>query len=78
MSPFTSFLPNEELRLVKDRLLKLFCLVAAEGERESKSATDVTVIFLLAAESFSVEDGNPSSLEEVREEYVKRHFGSHR
>ncbi|XP_009938478.2 stimulated by retinoic acid gene 8 protein homolog isoform X2 [Opisthocomus hoazin] len=28
-------------------------------------------------ESFSVEDGNPSSLEEVREEYVKRHFGSH-
>ncbi|NXH75078.1 STRA8 protein, partial [Hydrobates tethys] len=29
-------------------------------------------------ESFSREDGNPSSLEEVREEYVKRHFGNQR
>ncbi|KFO08338.1 Stimulated by retinoic acid 8, partial [Balearica regulorum gibbericeps] len=29
-------------------------------------------------ESFSLEDGNPSSLEEVREEYVKRHFSNHR
>ncbi|NXL02001.1 STRA8 protein, partial [Mesembrinibis cayennensis] len=29
-------------------------------------------------ESFSLEDGNPSSLDEVREEYVKRHFSSHR
>ncbi|XP_042671922.1 stimulated by retinoic acid gene 8 protein homolog [Centrocercus urophasianus] len=28
-------------------------------------------------ESFSLEDGNPSSLEEVREEYVKRHFSNH-
>ncbi|NWH53646.1 STRA8 protein, partial [Fregata magnificens] len=28
--------------------------------------------------SFSLEDGNPSSLEEVREEYVKRHFSNHR
>ncbi|KFV15356.1 Stimulated by retinoic acid 8, partial [Tauraco erythrolophus] len=27
--------------------------------------------------SFSLEDGNPSSLEEVREEYVKRHFSNH-
>ncbi|NXI44386.1 STRA8 protein, partial [Galbula dea] len=29
-------------------------------------------------ESFSLEDGNPSSLEEIREEYVKRHFSDHR
>ncbi|NXL91188.1 STRA8 protein, partial [Alectura lathami] len=29
-------------------------------------------------ESFSLEDGNPSSLEEVREEYVKQHFSDHR
>ncbi|XP_009892712.1 PREDICTED: stimulated by retinoic acid gene 8 protein homolog [Charadrius vociferus] len=28
-------------------------------------------------ESFSLEDGNPSSLEEAREEYVKRHFSDH-
>ncbi|XP_009997340.1 PREDICTED: stimulated by retinoic acid gene 8 protein homolog [Chaetura pelagica] len=28
-------------------------------------------------DSFSLEDGNPSSLEEVREEYVKRHFSNH-
>ncbi|XP_010291317.1 PREDICTED: stimulated by retinoic acid gene 8 protein homolog, partial [Phaethon lepturus] len=28
-------------------------------------------------EPFSLEDGNLSSLEEVREEYVKRHFSSH-
>ncbi|XP_009572188.1 PREDICTED: stimulated by retinoic acid gene 8 protein homolog [Fulmarus glacialis] len=28
-------------------------------------------------ESFSLEDGNPSCLEEVREEYVKRHFSNH-
>ncbi|KAM6290369.1 stimulated by retinoic acid gene 8 protein homolog [Porphyrio hochstetteri] len=27
--------------------------------------------------SFSLEDGNPSSLEDVREEYVKRHFSNH-
>ncbi|XP_009865833.1 PREDICTED: stimulated by retinoic acid gene 8 protein homolog [Apaloderma vittatum] len=27
-------------------------------------------------EPFSLEDGNPSSLEEVREEYVKKHFSS--
>ncbi|NWR63657.1 STRA8 protein, partial [Bucorvus abyssinicus] len=29
-------------------------------------------------ESSSMEDGNPSSLEEVREEYVERHFSNHR
>ncbi|NWW48621.1 STRA8 protein, partial [Pedionomus torquatus] len=29
-------------------------------------------------ESFRLEDGNPSGLEEVREEYVKRHFSNHR
>ncbi|NXG05197.1 STRA8 protein, partial [Sakesphorus luctuosus] len=29
-------------------------------------------------ESCSLEDGIPSSLEEVREEYVKRHFSNHR
>ncbi|NXH19981.1 STRA8 protein, partial [Bucco capensis] len=29
-------------------------------------------------EPFSLEDGNPSSLEEVREEYVKKHFSDHR
>ncbi|NWU09577.1 STRA8 protein, partial [Cephalopterus ornatus] len=29
-------------------------------------------------ESYSLEDGNPSSLEEVREEYVKRQFSNHR
>ncbi|NWW98147.1 STRA8 protein, partial [Caloenas nicobarica] len=29
-------------------------------------------------ESFSLEDGNPSSMGEVREEYVKRHFSNHR
>ncbi|XP_012983277.3 stimulated by retinoic acid gene 8 protein homolog [Melopsittacus undulatus] len=28
-------------------------------------------------ESFSLEDGNPSGLEEVRDEYVKRHFSNH-
>ncbi|XP_065692732.1 stimulated by retinoic acid gene 8 protein homolog isoform X1 [Patagioenas fasciata] len=28
-------------------------------------------------ESFSLEDGNPSSVGEVREEYVKRHFSNH-
>ncbi|KFQ22205.1 Stimulated by retinoic acid 8, partial [Merops nubicus] len=28
-------------------------------------------------ESFSLEDGNPSSLEEVKEEYVERHFHNH-
>ncbi|NXA27261.1 STRA8 protein, partial [Ibidorhyncha struthersii] len=29
-------------------------------------------------ESFSLEDGNPSGLEETREEYVKSHFSNHR
>ncbi|NWS14230.1 STRA8 protein, partial [Pachyramphus minor] len=29
-------------------------------------------------ESYSLEDGNPSSLEEVREDYVKRQFSNHR
>ncbi|NWX67725.1 STRA8 protein, partial [Alca torda] len=29
-------------------------------------------------ESVSLEDGNPSGLEEVREDYVKRHFSTHR
>ncbi|NXC24875.1 STRA8 protein, partial [Campylorhamphus procurvoides] len=29
-------------------------------------------------ESCSLEDGSPSSLEEVREEYIKRHFSNHR
>ncbi|NXU73911.1 STRA8 protein, partial [Oreotrochilus melanogaster] len=29
-------------------------------------------------DSFSLEDGNPSSLEEVREEYVKKYFGNQR
>ncbi|NXN42960.1 STRA8 protein, partial [Rhinoptilus africanus] len=29
-------------------------------------------------ESFSLEDGNPSGLEEVREDYIKRHFSNHR
>ncbi|KAM9634647.1 stimulated by retinoic acid gene 8 protein homolog isoform 2-T2 [Morphnus guianensis] len=33
--------------------------------------------FLKMKESFSLKDGNPSSLEEVREEYVKRHFNNH-
>ncbi|XP_074757555.1 stimulated by retinoic acid gene 8 protein homolog [Athene noctua] len=28
-------------------------------------------------ESFNLEDGNPPSFEEVREEYVKRHFSNH-
>ncbi|XP_039239917.1 stimulated by retinoic acid gene 8 protein homolog isoform X2 [Pipra filicauda] len=28
-------------------------------------------------ESYSLEDGNPSSLEEIREEYVKRQFSNH-
>ncbi|OXB75395.1 UNVERIFIED_CONTAM: hypothetical protein H355_010597 [Colinus virginianus] len=37
----------------------------------------MTVAFLPTAESFILEDGNPSSLEEVREEYVKRHFSNH-
>lgn len=78
MSPFTSFLPNEKLWLVKDQLSKLLCLTSAEGEREAKSATGVTITFLLTTESFSLEDGNPSSLEEVREEYVKRYFSNHR
>uniref|UniRef100_A0A672UQL0 Stimulated by retinoic acid 8 n=1 Tax=Strigops habroptila TaxID=2489341 RepID=A0A672UQL0_STRHB len=36
---------------------------------EAQSATDVTATFLLTTESFSLEDGNPSGLEEVREEY---------
>uniref|UniRef100_A0A663MTB5 Stimulated by retinoic acid 8 n=1 Tax=Athene cunicularia TaxID=194338 RepID=A0A663MTB5_ATHCN len=36
---------------------------------EAKSATDVTITFMLTTESFNLEDGNPSSLEEVREEY---------
>ncbi|XP_015714895.1 stimulated by retinoic acid gene 8 protein homolog isoform X3 [Coturnix japonica] len=30
----------------------------------------------MKAESFSLEDGNPSSLEEVREEYIKRYFSN--
>ncbi|NXQ98966.1 STRA8 protein, partial [Sagittarius serpentarius] len=34
--------------------------------------------FLKMKECFSLEDGNPSSLEEFREEYVKRHFSNHR
>uniref|UniRef100_A0A8C4UI44 Stimulated by retinoic acid 8 n=1 Tax=Falco tinnunculus TaxID=100819 RepID=A0A8C4UI44_FALTI len=58
-------------------MLNLFCLIGAEGGREAKSVTDVTVTFLLTAESFSLEDGNLSSLEEVREQYVKRHFSNH-
>ncbi|XP_057281701.1 stimulated by retinoic acid gene 8 protein homolog isoform X3 [Pezoporus wallicus] len=31
----------------------------------------------MKAESFSLEDWNPSGLEELREEYVKRHFSNH-
>ncbi len=78
MSHLTSLLPNEELWLLKDQLSGLFCLIGTEDEREAKGPTSVTVAFLLTTESFSLEDGNPSSLEEVREEYVKRHFSNHR
>uniref|UniRef100_A0A8D0GJ65 Stimulated by retinoic acid 8 n=1 Tax=Sphenodon punctatus TaxID=8508 RepID=A0A8D0GJ65_SPHPU len=41
------------------------------------SASKVGPIFLLATESFNLEDGNPSSLEEVKEEYVKMYFSNH-
>uniref|UniRef100_A0A8C2T9L3 Stimulated by retinoic acid 8 n=1 Tax=Coturnix japonica TaxID=93934 RepID=A0A8C2T9L3_COTJA len=44
----------------------------------AKGLTSVIVVFLLTAESFSLEDGNPSSLEEVREEYIKRYFSNQR
>ncbi|XP_061213574.1 stimulated by retinoic acid gene 8 protein homolog isoform X6 [Neopsephotus bourkii] len=47
--------------------------------KKSIQKLEQTLGFLLKmkAESFSLEDGNPSSLEEVREEYVKRHFSNH-
>lgn len=63
---------------MKDQLLELFCLTGIEDEREAKCSTDMTVTFLLTTESFSLEEGNPSSLEEVKEEYVKRYFNNHR
>lgn len=71
-------MPNEKLWLMKNQFLKLFCLIGAEDESETGSASDVTVTFLLTTESFSLEDGNPSSVGEVREEYVKRHFSNHK
>ncbi|XP_061213532.1 stimulated by retinoic acid gene 8 protein homolog isoform X2 [Neopsephotus bourkii] len=46
--------------------------------KKSIQKLEQTLGFLLKMkESFSLEDGNPSSLEEVREEYVKRHFSNH-
>ncbi|XP_009075855.1 PREDICTED: stimulated by retinoic acid gene 8 protein homolog [Acanthisitta chloris] len=62
---------------MKNQLLKVFCLVGAEGEIEAKNATNVTVTFLLTTESCSLEDGKPSTLEKVREEYVKEQFSNH-
>uniref|UniRef100_A0A8C4UH84 Stimulated by retinoic acid 8 n=1 Tax=Falco tinnunculus TaxID=100819 RepID=A0A8C4UH84_FALTI len=37
----------------------------------------IPITQLCLKESFSLEDGNLSSLEEVREQYVKRHFSNH-
>ncbi|XP_048795368.1 stimulated by retinoic acid gene 8 protein homolog isoform X3 [Lagopus muta] len=62
---------------MKGPVVRLFCLIGTEDEMEAKGPTSVTVAFLPTTESFSLEDGNPSSLEEVREEYVKRHFSNH-
>lgn len=36
------------------------------------------MFFLLPAEVLNLEDGNPSSLEDVKEEYVKMYFNNHR
>lgn len=63
---------------MKDQLSELLCLIGIEDEREAERSTDMTVTFLLTTESFSLEEGNPSSLGEVREEYVKGYFNNHR
>uniref|UniRef100_A0A670XN28 Stimulated by retinoic acid 8 n=1 Tax=Pseudonaja textilis TaxID=8673 RepID=A0A670XN28_PSETE len=42
------------------------------------SQQENSMFFLLPTEVLNLEDGNPSSLEDVKEEYVKMYFNNHR
>ncbi|XP_062424486.1 stimulated by retinoic acid gene 8 protein homolog isoform X2 [Rhea pennata] len=53
------------------------CQVLRKAKNYIQELEQTLGSLLKMKESFSLEDGSPSSLEEVREEYVKRHFGSH-
>ncbi|XP_035171228.1 stimulated by retinoic acid gene 8 protein homolog isoform X2 [Oxyura jamaicensis] len=61
---------------------KVSCLKSADIQQDMLQAWDFWTCFKkgmiqTVAESFSLEEGNPSSLEEVKEEYVKRYFSNH-
>ncbi|NXK95869.1 STRA8 protein, partial [Formicarius rufipectus] len=52
--------------------------VLRKAKTSIKKLEQTLCSLLKMKENCSLEDGNPSSLEEVREEYVKRHFSNHR
>ncbi|KFV82700.1 Stimulated by retinoic acid 8, partial [Struthio camelus australis] len=53
------------------------CQVLRKAKNYIQELEQTLGSLLKMKESFSLEDGSPSSLEEVREEYVKRHFSNH-
>ncbi|XP_067167923.1 stimulated by retinoic acid gene 8 protein homolog isoform X1 [Apteryx mantelli] len=53
------------------------CQVLRKAKSYIQELEQTLASLLKMKESFSLEDGSPSSLEEVREEYVKRHFSNH-
>ncbi|XP_064366877.1 stimulated by retinoic acid gene 8 protein homolog [Dromaius novaehollandiae] len=53
------------------------CQVLRKAKNYIQELEQTLGSLLKMKESFSLEDGSPSSLEEVREQYVKRHFSNH-
>ncbi|KAM6321179.1 LOW QUALITY PROTEIN: stimulated by retinoic acid gene 8 protein homolog [Aegotheles albertisi] len=51
--------------------------VLRKAKKSIQKLEQILSSLLKMKEFFSVEDGNPSSLEEVREKYIKRHFSNH-
>ncbi|KQK80580.1 stimulated by retinoic acid protein 8 protein [Amazona aestiva] len=56
---------------------KILYQVLRKAKKSIQKLEQTLGSLLKMKESFSLEDGNPSGLEEVREEYVKRHFSNH-
>uniref|UniRef100_K7G5B4 Stimulated by retinoic acid 8 n=1 Tax=Pelodiscus sinensis TaxID=13735 RepID=K7G5B4_PELSI len=54
------------------------CQVLRKAKNYIQELEQTLGTLLKMKESFNLEDGNPSSLEEVREEYVKMYFSDHR
>ncbi|NWX12038.1 STRA8 protein, partial [Aegotheles bennettii] len=61
-----------------DTLASKYQVLRKAKKSIQKLEQTLSSLLKMKVESFSVEDGNPSSLEEVREKYIKRHFSNHR